>query len=208
MLFILETKISSRRIERLKVAFDFPSCFAVEPVSTAGGLAMFWSDFVNVSLVSWSKGHIDVSFSWSINQIPIFCYFTTFNGNQDVHLRPKSWKLLSRIGFARTEPWICCGDFIEILFQWEKQGCVERNSLQIQQFRNAIDEVHLKDLGYRGNPFIWCNAQEEPYRVGECLDRAFANDSWQSLFPYAQVEHGIAKSSNHMSIILAFYPKI
>ena len=49
------------------------------------------------------------------------------------------------------------GDFNEILFAEEKQGWLIRPERQMQGIRDALDFCRLRDLGFNGFPFTWCN---------------------------------------------------
>jgi len=48
---------------------------------------------------------------------------------------------------------MCVGDFNEITRTEEKLGGRLRPNCQIQSFRDVIDEVGFKDLGYVGDRF-------------------------------------------------------
>lgn len=50
-------------------------------------------------------------------------------------------------------PWVCVGDFNEILLQSEKEGGPARPMGQIMAFREALADCSLLDLGYSGNPY-------------------------------------------------------
>ena len=66
-------------------------------------------------------------------------------------------------------PWICCGDFNEILDKSEKFGGRQKMQLGIDNFRRTIDICHLHDLGFEGDDcFTWSNGS-----VFERLDRFF-----------------------------------
>ena len=54
-----------------------------------------------------------------------------------------------------TLPWLCIGDFNEILRPEEQFGPNERDSAQIEAFREAVDICGLADLGYRGLDWTW-----------------------------------------------------
>jgi len=49
------------------------------------------------------------------------------------------------------------GDFNEIILAEEKQRGLDRTEAQIQSFKDALDCCRLKDLGFNGFPFTWCN---------------------------------------------------
>ena len=52
-------------------------------------------------------------------------------------------------------PWMCAGDFNEIIRQGEKLGGVIRNHRQMQLFRDVLDECGFLDLGFLGSRFTW-----------------------------------------------------
>ena len=49
-------------------------------------------------------------------------------------------------------------------------------------FRNVINLCNLRDLGYNGSDFTWCNKREGVDRIYMRLDRVLATDDWRSLF--------------------------
>ncbi|XP_075663380.1 uncharacterized protein LOC142632953 [Castanea sativa] len=56
-------------------------------------------------------------------------------------------------------PWLYLGDFNEIVKVEEKLGGSLRRERQMTNFRAALDFCGLRDLGYVGFPFTWCNNQ-------------------------------------------------
>ena len=54
-------------------------------------------------------------------------------------------------------PWFCCGDFNEILFNYEKEGGPPRVERCMVDFRKALEDCDLHDLGFTGDPFTWRN---------------------------------------------------
>lgn len=59
LLFISESKIRSCIASRWKCVLNFSGFFGVDAVGRSGGLLLFWTDAINVSLRSYSVGHID-----------------------------------------------------------------------------------------------------------------------------------------------------
>jgi hypothetical protein len=47
-------------------------------------------------------------------------------------------------------PWLCIGDFNEVLRQEEQMGPNVRDMAQINLFREVVDVCQLGDLGYKG----------------------------------------------------------
>ena len=70
-----------------------------------------------------------------------------FYGNLDTRGRLDSWARLSQLAVVSNLPWLCVGDFNEILSVTEKQGGVQRPSRQIDKFRCCINSCGLMDIG-------------------------------------------------------------
>ena len=62
-------------------------------------------------------------------------------------------------------------DFNEILFANEKLGWLDRPKRQMQGFKDALDYGALKDLGYTGFPYTWCNRRPGAQNTWIRLDR-------------------------------------
>ena len=76
----------------------------MERINRAGGLALLWKDAVV------GKGKEE---AWRI---------TGFYGEPVTHKRMESWNLLRELNSRMTLPWLCFGDFNEIIRQSEKLG--------------------------------------------------------------------------------------
>ena len=59
-------------------------------------------------------------------------------------------------------PWVCIGDFNEILYRFEKQGGHPKPQVQMERFRDALNFCNLNDFGFEGDVFTWRNNN---YRV-------------------------------------------
>jgi hypothetical protein len=70
---------------------------------------------------------------------------------------------------------MCIDDFNEILTQEEKPGALLRKEWQMDQFRNALVNCQLTDLGFIGSKYTWTNCRSDGNFVKERLDRAVAN---------------------------------
>ena len=96
---------------------------------------------------------------------------------------------------GRNIPWVCLGDFNEILFQSEKKGKKDCNPRQMRDFSEAIEAANLGDLGYSGHIFTWSNGRKGDEEVCERLDRALVNEEWRKMYPTAIVSHEISAHS-------------
>jgi hypothetical protein len=58
-LFLSETKLDEKRLEILRCYWGFAGKFVVPSRGQSGGLALFWSREISVSISSYSHHHID-----------------------------------------------------------------------------------------------------------------------------------------------------
>ena len=100
-------------------------------------------------------------------------------------------------------PWVCIGDYNEILSSDEKQGRLEKAFSPMLAFRNTLAHCDLIDMGFQGGKFTWNNGRPGVEFVQERIDRACANQVWRDLFPRSQVFHLSASYSDHIPIMLA-----
>ncbi|KAL0434897.1 UNVERIFIED_CONTAM: hypothetical protein Sradi_0197600 [Sesamum radiatum] len=150
-------------------------------------------------LENYSFNHIDVSVQ--LEDSPDCWRFTGVYGEPDTNQRHVTWNLLSRLHSLSHRAWLCAGDFNEILDQSEKLGGPPCPNWQIQNFRRALDQCGLVDMGFTGCPFTWSNRHCAPNTVLERLDRACMNVGWSQLFSEASVKH-VLVSSDHAALII------
>lgn len=146
IIFLSEVRCEQSRLVSLKTSLNLTQ-------GAGGGICILWNDKVSISVVSSSWHFIDTkisydSYSWR---------FTGFYGHPEVHNRRESWNLLRSLSNVSNEPWLVGGDLNEIMWQKEKKGGKPRNSNQLLEFREALSDCGLFDLGYIGDPYTWCN---------------------------------------------------
>lgn len=144
--------------------------------------------------------HIDVTvkeqdgFKW---------HLTGIYGEPRLEQRENTWRLLRTLHLQEQLPWVCLGDFNEILYNHEKQGGIPRPQRYMDAFRDVLNFCNLNDLGFEGDIFTWRNNN---YRVDgyirERLDRAVANPAWRMRFPGYKLVNGIQGHSDHRPIVL------
>ena len=100
----------------------------------SGDLALLWKEGTVVHFKSCSHTHIDVVVmeddgggSW---------WATGFYGHPDIGMHSSSWDLLKTLHSQAVLPWVVFEDFNEILHVDEKLGWKERDSNQMEAFRN------------------------------------------------------------------------
>lgn len=68
--------------------------------------------------------------------------------------------------------------------------------------KNFMEGVGAIDLGFVGNPFMWCNGRGEQANVRERLDRALASSEWCLIYDRAGIIHLTATKSDHTPMLL------
>jgi hypothetical protein len=169
-------------------------------VQKCEGLAMFWKRGINLSLRWKGRMHIDVEvvqpdgFKWRL---------TGIYGEPRQENREDTWRLLRTLHHQSNLPWMCIGDFNEILYSFEKQGGVPKPQAQMDKFRDALDYSNLQDLGFEGDMFTWRNNnwRAEGY-IRERLDRAVASPAWRIHFSDFKVKNGDPEHSDHRPVVV------
>ncbi|XP_028113864.1 uncharacterized protein LOC114311894 [Camellia sinensis] len=135
-------------MERIRYKLGMQGCFTVDRVELSGGLALLWVGELQIQIKSYSKGHVDSiiltesgATSWQ---------FTGFYGNPNTSLRGDSWELLRRLQDQMNLPWVCAGDFNEILYAHEKSRMAARSQRQMDGFRQVLSDCDLADLDFDG----------------------------------------------------------
>lgn len=108
--------------------------------------------------------------------------------------------LLRRLVGLSSYPWLCFGDFNEILHTHEKTGGNNRNLNLVVDFRHAIKDCNLVDAGCTGYPFTWSNRRFEPYFIEERLDRFFYSKEWGKSFYDSTTTNLITWISDHSPV--------
>jgi hypothetical protein len=72
----------------------------------------------------------------------------------------------------------------------------------MDDFRNALVESHLSDLGFNGSKFTWMNCRHDGSFVKERLDCAVANNYWCGMYPRRDVDVLAARSSDHKPLLI------
>ncbi|KAF5445314.1 hypothetical protein F2P56_034374 [Juglans regia] len=144
LIFLMETKCNRNKIELVKKSLNMANSFVVDSKGASGGLAFIWNDSVNVNLLSYSQNHI--SLSVNTNMVNQTWTLTGFYGDHVTGRRKLSWALLRALQPADDHPWLCLGDYNEILSNGEKVGGALRPLSQMEEFRIALLDTGLHDL--------------------------------------------------------------
>lgn len=99
-------------------------------------------------------------------------------------------------------PWLCAGDFNEILDAREQFGGVTRPERQMDGFRDAVSACGFMDLGFLGLPYTWDNRQQGGHNIKVRLDRALANPAFTDKFRDIRVWHVQTTELDHCCLVI------
>ena len=72
-------------------------------------------------------------------------------------MKPETWRLLRHLYSQSASPWVCIGDYNEIISSEEKYGRHPKPLPPMVEFRNTLLHYGLIDLGFSGYPYTWQN---------------------------------------------------
>jgi hypothetical protein len=202
ILFLSKTKLDERRMVTIHVQLGMANMEVVDCEGKGGGLAVLWRRGVDLVCHSKSKYHIDME----VREIGGGWWrFTGIYGEARTNLKHKTWEVMEDLRLQQSLgiPWLCVGDFNEILFHHEKEGGVPRAQACLDRFKLALEKCELHDLGFFGDVFTWRNKQMKgSTHVCERLDRDVANGDWWGKFPLVLVKNGDMFRSDHRPVII------
>jgi len=144
---VLETQVHKACVEGLKTTLGFDNAFAVSSSGRSGGLGIFWNNAIKMEILPYSQYHIGVTVTEAAGEPWRLTYVC---GEAQTSERFKTWNMLKHIKSSNALPWVCIGDFNEVLHQLEHEGVQEQSYGQIQGFREMVDVCSLYDLGFEG----------------------------------------------------------
>lgn len=131
---------------------------------------------------------------------------TVFYGEPSSDKKDRSWSVMRTLNAASALvrcPWLCLGDFNEVLFGHEKEGGRPKSQTCMDKFREALEVCGLSDLGFSRDMFTWRNNSHTSDRyIHERLDRAVADEAWCARFPHFSVRNGDPRHSDHRPVIV------
>ncbi|KAF5472061.1 hypothetical protein F2P56_008808 [Juglans regia] len=139
VLFLQETRLTTREVESCKYKFGFKNCLAISSQGRKGGIALLWDAEVDLSVTSYSMNHVDAVIK-DPNLRRGQWFLTAMYGYPKTHLRYQTWNLLRMLCRANDDPWMVMGDFNEVMYSHEKCGGRPRPDSQLYDFREVVEE--------------------------------------------------------------------
>ncbi|XP_075653649.1 uncharacterized protein LOC142624031 [Castanea sativa] len=199
ILFLMETKQSVDEMRMIQANLPYRCMLAMPNIRRSGGLALLWMEEVDLHVQTYTHKHIDALIFNGSN--PTW-RLTGFYGWPEEQRKHKSWQLLKHLHTRILAPWICVGDYNEILSFEEKQGGIPKPLNRIEAFVATLLHCGLKDLGFQGDIFTWNNGRDGNAFVQERLDGACAMTEWKEIYLETRVFHLQTSYSDHILIVI------
>ncbi|KAK4279407.1 hypothetical protein QN277_011193 [Acacia crassicarpa] len=132
LIFLMETKINLERIKRLRLKCGFNHDLYVEPRGLSGGLAVWWSANISLTVLYKSRNIIHVvvdSISSDLPNYISFVYGPPKEGDRRI-----VWNILRSLASSVSGSWLAVGDFNDLISQNEKEGGNPRSMRKILNF--------------------------------------------------------------------------
>ncbi|KAG5517160.1 hypothetical protein RHGRI_037799 [Rhododendron griersonianum] len=204
ILFLMETKNNKVKMETIRVKLGFDSGVYVDPEGLSGGLALWWMKEVEIDVDIVSKNFIHAVISEKASSS---VWAATFiYGCPTRSGRVQVWDSIREIAYSERLPWLCMGDFNQVLSVEDKLGGVSPSQNLLSAFHEMISSCGLVDLEFKGPKFTWRNNRREDAFIMERIDMAFANADWREMHEHAMVLVEAAIGSDHNPLILNTTP--
>ncbi|XP_021834215.1 uncharacterized protein LOC110774005 [Prunus avium] len=204
VVFLMETKQNCHRMNQLRMRLGYQQGFNVDPIGLAGGLSLWWKPNVSVQIISASKNLIDTAILGDQTGIQMRCSY--FYGPPYREEKESFWFGVSNLGVDVSVPWVCVGDFNEMIWHHEKLGGAPWCNSRVRYLRNFLNDHELIDLGHVGQNFTWARVDDGVISIQERLDRALVNTNWMDFWPNSRVVHMPKVGSDHCPLIFECVP--
>uniref|UniRef100_A0A803PV25 Reverse transcriptase domain-containing protein n=1 Tax=Cannabis sativa TaxID=3483 RepID=A0A803PV25_CANSA len=198
IIFLAESKLTRVQAERVCSVLQYENLWTVDRIGLSGGLLLMWKADIQVQVLSSSPGHILATVAgcgfppWS---------FTGFYGNPDAGQRRFSWQLLRDLRKEVQGPWLCIGDFNEIVSLSEKVGGRDRLPGVMDGFKEVLDDCQFIDFSSTKHELTWCNEHSNS-RIMERLDRGLCTEEWLDKFEGADISLLDWWESDHRALVV------
>ncbi|KAK8575506.1 hypothetical protein V6N12_063178 [Hibiscus sabdariffa] len=140
--------------------------FYVNSNGIARGLALWWMEDVNLSILKFEKYFIDAKISIEGEEV----WFMTFiYGPRYADEKEEFWRSLSSLRNNRVEKWCLIGDSNVVAKPEEKIGGLTFEASNAKWFYDFMDCSCLIELPIKGRTFTWSNLRSEDEAVLEKL---------------------------------------
>ncbi|KAJ1417306.1 Zinc finger, CCHC-type [Sesbania bispinosa] len=206
IVFLSETKATSRKVEQFRRKLRFHQSFCVEANGLSGGLALFWRHPIDIHISNYNNNFIHTTIN--TNDSPKVWEATFLYGSPRARDGRNFWYVLRGLHADNQTPWCLMGYFNELLSQSEKEGLHPPNTKGMELFNKFVSDSGLMDLHLKGCKFTWLSNQRNGFVTRERLDRILVNWPWRDVYQNAMAIALPPVSSDHSPIIMWTNPKM
>lgn len=152
MIFLSESHINTARAEKLRRKLKMDRVEVHESSGASGRLLLFWRNPVVIHVLDKTKNWIDITVESSDDEVWRLTGFCGEPKWEDKHL---SWDYIRDLHHQTRLLWVVIGDFNQILYSYEKEGGAPCPMRMMQDFRDALVDCELEDMGFTGDQFTW-----------------------------------------------------
>ncbi|KAK8514833.1 hypothetical protein V6N12_057729 [Hibiscus sabdariffa] len=199
IVFLSETKQKRRYLEKIRMRMKMDNACYVDPVGIAGGLALWWSNNVKLSMLSHDKNLIDtvISINGEDEWFGTFIYAPPYEEEKQ-----EFWERLGTLRDDVNAKWCIMGDTNIVASPNEKYGGSPFDHNNAKWFHEFLEKAYLMEIQSKGGIYTWSNQRCEENEIREKLDRVLSSLEWSFLFPKAIAIVEIPVASDHAPIVL------
>ncbi|GMI76114.1 hypothetical protein HRI_001280700 [Hibiscus trionum] len=202
VVFLCDTRLNKRKAEDVRRRVNMSGNLVVEINEEGLGLMLLWTEVTQVSLLSYSKSHIDVE----VSKDGVCFRFTGMYGTFHRSKKKEDWDLLDVLRTMSELPWLIGGDLNDILDLSEKEGGRRKPRVEMEEFNDAFLRNGLWDIKPDSGWFTWHSGINVENLVKERLDRFVASIAWIQLHGRGQVQSIHSSFSDHHYLLLDTEP--
>ncbi|KAK8629910.1 hypothetical protein V6N13_078727 [Hibiscus sabdariffa] len=175
------------------------NAFYVDPVGIAGGLALWWTNDVKLSVLLHDKNLIDtvISINGEDEWFGTFIYAPPYEEEKQ-----EFWESLGTLRDDINAKWCIMGDTNIVASPNEKYGGTPFDHNNTKWFHEFLQRSYLMEIQSKGGAYTWSNQRCEENEICEKLDRVMSSVEWSFLFPKAIAIIEIHVASDHAPIVL------
>ncbi|KAK9014821.1 hypothetical protein V6N11_005959 [Hibiscus sabdariffa] len=199
IVFLSETKQKRRYLEKIRMRIKMDNAFYVDPVGIAGGLALWWTNDVKLSVLLHDKNLIDtvISINGEDEWFGTFIYAPPYEEEKQ-----EFWESLGTLRDDINAKWCIMGDTNIVASPNEKYGGTPFDHNNTKWFHEFLQRSYLMEIQSKGGAYTWSNQRCEENEICEKLDRVMSSVEWSFLFPKAIAIIEIHVASDHAPIVL------
>ena len=148
----METKLSQEHMKYKQQELDYKQGLSVSSHGQNGGLALLWKPD---SKEQFKDSRVGTSILISHALLLVIWRLTSFYGQPNTSKCEETWFILESLSHSNHLPWLCIGDYNEIISQIETSRCRTRLTRQLEWFCHVINCCGSHNLGFVGSPFTW-----------------------------------------------------